>query len=152
MDAAAVAQVLVGELGGHWRREVLPGKSIHLVRPLVIEDWSQFGLGHRWSSTRRRPGPSGGGRPALKPIDGFTEGEVVKVTDEVDDVTGGAAAEAVEPLRDTAHRHRRGVVVVERATAHVPPTSRDELHTGGGDDLLDGMIGADAVDVHPGAG
>ena len=73
--------------------------------------------------------------------DGVEEGEVVHALDEVDDVAGGAAAEAVEPVRDPVDGHRRGGVVVERAAADPAVASRLQLHTGRCDDVLDRVAG-----------
>ena len=62
-------------------------------------------------------------------LDGVDEGEPGEPVDVLDDVTAGAAPEAMEPVRYAANGQRRRGVVVERATAHEPVPAARQLDT-----------------------
>ena len=56
--------------------------------------------------------------------------------DVLDDVTGGAAPEAVEPICYSANRQRRGGVIVEGAAAHKALAPLRQLDSTSSDDSL----------------
>ena len=100
VDAAVVAQVADGERVRNCCAAVLPCQG--------VDDVTAFGADHRppiaaGRHTRGWPG-SGILGSVVQAFHGFAEAETLQTADEVDDVTGGAAAETVEPVRDTTDR------------------------------------------------
>src|SRR6185436_12442444 len=96
VHAAVVAQVAVGEGGGHGGGEVVPGQQVDVV--------GAVGRDRRWCRRHRRykfqwPGGRDGcpGDVALlESMHRIDEGESVQSADELDDVAANAAAEAFE--------------------------------------------------------
>src|SRR5665811_713772 len=72
----------------------------------------------------------------LEGLNGGDEGEPGEPVDVFDDVTAGAAPEAMEPVGDTANGQRGSGVVVERATAHQPLSAPGQLDSTSSDDSL----------------
>lgn len=145
VDAAVLAEVGEGELVVHRAGPVLPRKEVHGIRPvgrhLHHGTRGRGTTGGRWRDPRYRC--------VVQVLDRLTEAEPVQPGDVVDDVAGGAAAEAVEPVRDAAHGQGGSSVVVERAAAHAGSSGGVQLDTGGGDDVLDAVPGPELVDIDP---
>ncbi len=144
VDASAPRQVADRALVGHRAGVVLPGEGVDLERSLRRDI-----RGRRCRRDGPGPGqPHPGCRRVVEERDRVTEPDAVKPADEVDDVAGGAATEAVEPVRHPAHGQGRGGVVVEGAAPQVAATGGPQLDAGVGDDILDPVPGPDRSHIH----
>lgn len=142
VDAAVVVQVSVGESGAHWVGEQVPRHVIDLVGTLAA-DCGAVSLS-RW---RRSSFPVS---PRLATFEAFHrlhEAEVEATSQIVDDISRGAAAEAVEPVRDAAHGQGGGDVLVERAAPDEAVAARLQLDPGCGHHLVDRVRTAHLCDV-----